>query len=238
MITQNQIKLIKSLTLKKNRDKHQLFIVEGRKNVAELIDSDYEIDSLFATKNWINEYSNICAIKVTRSELERISNQKNPDSVLALAKIKYSPIFSESGVILVLDNVSDPGNMGTIIRMCDWFGVSSIVCSNNTVDSYNPKVVQSAMGSIFRVSIFYTDLLEYLKDVKFPVYGAFMNGENIQNVKFPQDFYLVMGNEANGIREDVAKLINRSVKIKKLGEKTESLNVAIATSIFLYEISN
>ena len=238
MITQNQIKLIKSLTFKKNRDKHQLFIVEGRKNVAELIDSDYEIHSLFATKNWINDHSNICAIKVTRSELERISNQKNPDTVLALVKIKYSPIFSDSGVILVLDNVSDPGNMGTIIRMCDWFGVSSIICSSNTVDSYNPKVVQSAMGSIFRVSIFYTDLLEYLKDVKFPVYGAFMNGENIQNVKFPKDFYLVMGNEANGIREDVAKLINRSVKIKKLGEKTESLNVAIATSILLYEISN
>ena len=238
MITHNQIKLIKSLALKKNRVKHQLFIVEGKKNVAELINSDYEIDSLFATNNWINKNSNISAIKVNRSDLERISSQKNPDSVLAIVKIKDSPISSDSGIILVLDNVNDPGNMGTIIRMCDWFGVSSIICSTNTVDRYNPKVVQSAMGSIFRVSIVYTDLLEYLQEVRFPIYGAFMNGENVQNVVFPKDFYLVMGNEANGIREDVAKLINRSVKIKNLGAKIESLNVAIATSILLYELSS
>ena len=132
MITQNQIKLINSLALKKNRSKHQLFVVEGKKNVAELINSDYEIDSLYATNNWINENPYENAVNVSHSQLERISSQKNPNSVLAIVKIKDDSIIADSGITLVLDDINDPGNMGTIIRMCDWFGVSSIVCSNNT----------------------------------------------------------------------------------------------------------
>ena len=236
MITQNQIKLIKSLTFKKNRSKHQLFVVEGKKNVKELINSDYEIDSLFATNNWINENLNMNAIKVSHSQLERISSQKNPNSVLATVKIKDDSVIADSGITLVLDDLNDPGNMGTIIRMCDWFGVSSIVCSNNTVDRYNPKVVQSAMGSIFRIAIVYTNLSEYLKGVSLPIYGAFKNGENVRDVSFPKDLYLVVGNEANGISENVANFINKSIKVKNSGGKAESLNVAVATSILLHEI--
>ena len=236
MITQNQIKLINSLALKKNRYKHQLFVVEGKKNVAELINSDYEIDSLYATNNWINENPNVNAVNVSHSQLERISSQKNPNSVLAIVKIKDDSIIADSGIILVLDGLNDPGNMGTIIRICDWFGVRSIICSNNTVDKYNPKVVQSAMGSIFRVAVVYANLLEYLKAARLPVYGAFMNGDNVRDVSFPKDLYLVVGNEANGISKDLANFINRSIKVKNSGNKAESLNVAVATSILLHEI--
>jgi len=236
MITQNQIKLINSLALKKNRYKNQLFVVEGKKNVAELINSDYEIDSLYATNNWINENPNVNAVNVSHSQLERISSQKNPNSVLAIVKIQDDSIIADSGIILVLDGLNDPGNLGTIIRICDWFGVRSIVCSNNTVDKYNPKVVQSAMGSIFRVAVVYANLLEYLKGVRLPVYGAFMNGDNVRDVSFPKDLYLVVGNEANGISKDLTNFINRNIKVKNSGNKAESLNVAVATSILLHEI--
>mgnify|MGYP001477814729 CR=1 FL=1 len=238
MITKNQIKLIKSLASKKNRSKHQLFVVEGKKNVAELLTSDYKIDSLFATNEWMCENSNIDAVRVSNAELERISNQKNPNEVLALVKINSCQIPSDVGLRLVLDDISDPGNMGTIIRMCDWFDVSTIICSTNTVDIYNPKVVQSTMGSIFRVTVFYTELSEYLKGVKSPIYGAYMDGMSVRDISFPKDLLLVMGNEANGIRKENSQLIEKKVKIEHVGNKIDSLNVAVATSILLHEICN
>ena len=236
MITKNQIKLIQSLAFKKNRFSHQLFVVEGKKNVAELLNSDYQVDSLFATNDWINENPTRNVVKVSNTELARMSNQKNPNEVLALVKIKTHSTPSETGITVVLDGINDPGNMGTIIRMCDWFGVSTIVCSTNTVDNYNPKVVQSAMGSIFRVAIIYTDLLKYLKAVKSPIYGAFLDGKNVKTSSFPKSFHLVMGNEANGITKEICPLITNKVKIENIGKNTESLNVAVATSILLHEI--
>ena len=236
MITKKQIKYIRGLSLKKNRVKHQLFVVEGKKNIAELLNSDYEVDSLFATNNWINKNLTRNAIKVSNAELERISNQKTPNEVLALVKIKNYPIPSDAGLILMLDDINDPGNMGTIIRMCDWFGVRSIVCSTNTVNSYNPKVVQSAMGSIFRVAITYTNLSDYIKGVKSPIYGAFMDGENVKNISIPKGLHLVMGNEANGITKETSQLTTNKVKIENAGKRTESLNIAVATSILLHEI--
>ena len=238
MITKHQIKFIRGLSLKKNRVKHQLFVVEGKKNITELLDSDYEVDSLFATNDWINEHPTINTIKLSNAELERISNHKSPNEVLAIVKIKNYSIPSDAGLTLVLDGINDPGNMGTIIRMCDWFGVKAIVCSISTVDSHNPKVVQSAMGSIFRVAIIYTDLLEYLKGVESSIYAAFMDGENVKNISFPKNLHLVMGNEANGITKEISQLISKKVKIKNVGEKIESLNVAVATSILLHEISS
>ena len=238
MFTKNQIKLIKSLSSKKYRVKHQLFVVEGEKNIAELFSSDFEVCSLYATSDWIDMNPDKVAIKVTNTELERISNHNNPNKVLALVRIKNKIDFSAVGPTLVLDNINDPGNLGTIIRICDWFGIEKIVCSNNTVDCYNPKVVQSAMGSIFRVNIIYTNLYEYLKDAKSPVFGSFIHGENVKEISFPKDMHLVMGNEANGISNDLSELITNRVKIKNIGNKTESLNVAMATSILLYEICN
>ena len=238
MITNKQIKFIKSLAFKKNRIKNQLFVVEGEKQIAELLSSDYYIDSLYATNDWICKNSDVEAIQISNSELARISNQKNPNHVLALVEFKKYSIPSNKGLVLVLDGINDPGNMGTIIRTCDWFGIQAIVCSINSVDVYNPKVVQSSMGSVFRVPVIYTDLFDYLQGVKSPIYGAFIDGQNINDISFPRDLNLVIGNEANGITKEISQLISKKVKIENVGKKyADSLNVAVATSILLYKIN-
>ena len=236
MITKNQIRLIKSLNLKKNRIKHQLFVVEGKKNIEELLVSDYKVYNLFATNDWIYKNPHRGAVKISNSELERISTQNNPDEVLALVSIKSYSLPVDNGMILVLDNINNPGNLGTIIRICDWFGVKHIICSINTVDYYNPKVVQSAMGSIFRVPVVYTNLYKYLQNVKSPIYGSFTDGKNVKNFSFPDNFHLIMGNESNGITKEVSTLIKEKIKIESIGKYTDSLNVAVATSILLHEI--
>ena len=238
MITKNQIQFIKSLKFKKNRIKHQLFIVEGQKNIKELLDSNYEYISIYATNSWMKLNKGINATCISDNELKSISNQKTPNEVLAIVKIKNYKTILNSGIVLVLDNINDPGNMGTILRICDWFGISQIVCSNNTVDIYNSKVVQSSMGSIFRVNVLYTNLSDYLLKIKTPIYGSFLDGKSIRDVSFPKNFHLVMGNEANGISEKINRLITKKVSIHNVSKKTDSLNVAVATSIFLYEIFN
>ena len=238
MITKNQIKFIKSLSLKKNRQKEQLFIAEGEKIVAELLNSNFEFHEIFATNEWILKNTDVRAIKVPASELDRISNLKSANNVLAIVKIKQENLSVTDGLTLVLDDINDPGNLGTIIRMCDWFGVKQLVCSKSTVDCFNPKVVQSAMGSLFRVPIIYTDLEEYVTKVDTPIYGAFMDGENVRNVKVPESVHLIMGNEANGISEEINNLITDKVAIKNIGNSAESLNVAVATSILLHEFCN
>ena len=236
MVTKNQIKLIKSLALKKNRIKHQLFVAEGVKIAEELLNSDYEIVSLFATRDWIARNTFDTVIQVSNAELSRISNQKSPDEVLMLVKIKKHQIIDDNGITLVLDDINNPGNLGTIIRMCDWFGVKQIICSKNTVDNYNPKVVQSAMGSVFRINVIYTDLTEYLSNVEKPIYGAYMDGNNVRDINFSKDLHLVIGNEANGISKEIDQYISGNVAIKNIGNSAESLNVAVATSILLHEI--
>jgi len=232
VITKNQIKFIKSLSLKKKRIKEQLFIAEGEKVVSELLRSDFEIKNIYATKEW--EVSNDNITQISNTELQKISNLKSPNKVLAVVQFKNHKIIKHDGITLVLDDINDPGNLGTIIRMCDWFGVKQIICSKNTVDIFNPKVVQSAMGSAFRVQVNYTDLENYLSDIKTPIYGAFMDGKNLKEVKLPKSAHLVMGNEANGISAEINKLITDKVAIKNIGKSAESLNVAVATSILLH----
>jgi len=232
VITKNQIKFIKSLSLKKNRIKEQLFIAEGEKVVSELLRSDFEIKNIYATKEW--KVSNDNITQISNAELQRISNLKSPNKVLAVVQFKNHKIIKHDGITLVLDDINDPGNLGTIIRICDWFGVNQIICSKNTVDIFNPKVVQSAMGSAFRVQVNYTDLENYLSDIKTPIYGAFMDGKNLKEVKLPKSAHLVMGNEANGISAEINKLITDKVAIKNIGNSAESLNVAVATSILLH----
>jgi len=241
MITKNQIKYIRGLSLKKNRMKEQCFIVEGEKSLSELLDSSFETVELFALKDWINEHKEVSkkAQEVNSKELERISNLTSPNRVLAVVKMKKQEVIRHKlGVILVLDDINDPGNLGTIIRMCDWFGVKQIVCSENTVDIYNPKVVQATMGSLFRVNVLYVNLVKYLSKVNAPIYGSYMKGENIKNTNSERNSHLVMGNEANGISQEVSKFITDRVAIKNIGGTTESLNVAVATSILLHEFCN
>ena len=238
MITKNQIKYIRGLVQKKNRIKEECFVVEGEKSVAELLKSSFQIIDLFATKQWIVKNNYAKANEVSVAELARISNLKSANNVLAVVNIPAEKKERSEGVILVLDDVNDPGNLGTIIRMCDWFGVQQIICSKNTVDIYNPKVVQSTMGSLFRVGVRYTDLSTYLAKVSTPVYGAFMRGENIKGIRGKKNAHVVMGNEANGISVEVEEYISKKVSIKNIGNNAESLNVAVATSILLYEFCN
>ena len=237
MISKNQIKFIKSLSLKKNRVKAQLFVAEGEKIVNELLNSEFEIENIYTTKQFsgINSSPKSAITVVSNEELSRISNLTSPNNVLAIVKISQIESEKNHGVTLVLDDVNDPGNLGTIIRMCDWFGVTQLICSKNTVDCYNPKVVQSAMGSLFRLDIKYLELTTYLADIDTPIYGAYMNGVDVKRLEIPKKVHLIMGNEANGISESISKYITNKVSVKNIGQKAESLNVAIATSILLHE---
>ena len=241
MISKNQIKHIRGLSLKKNRIKEQCFVVEGEKCLSELVNSSFEIVELFVLKDWLDDNKGVFdkVQVVSLKELERISNLKSPNKVLAVVKMKkQATIYQKSSVVLVLDDISDPGNLGTLIRVCDWFGVNQIICSENTVDIYNPKVVQSTMGSLFRIDIIYDDLIKYLDKVTTPIYGAYVDGENIKDIKINQQVHLVMGNESDGISKKIEKYISKRLAIKNIGGNTESLNVAVAASILLHEFCN
>ena len=237
MLSKSQIKLITSLQQKKYRIKLGLFVVEGVKGVNEFLNSDYECEFLFCTDEYDIQFSKKKALLISDNELKKISLLKSPNKVFGVFKIPKGKKFREEGLILTLDGINDPGNLGTIIRLCDWFGVEQLICSNNTVDCYNTKVVQSTMGSLTRLSIIYTDLVDFLSETELPIYGAVMNGMNIYKEKLLKKGIIVMGNEANGISIEVEKLLQNRITIPKYGrvQKTESLNVATATGILLSE---
>jgi len=237
VISKNKIKFIKSLSLKKNRVKAQLFIAEGEKIVNELLNSNFETEHIYATKQFsgINSCHKSPITLVSNEEMSRLSNLTSQNNVLAVVRICQKKIENSAGITLALDDVNDPGNLGTIIRICDWFGIGQVICSNNTVDCYNPKVVQSAMGSLFRVNIQYLDLATYLVNIDTPIYGAYMNGADVKGRELPKQAHLIMGNEAHGISESISKYITNKVSIKNTGKNAESLNVAVATSILLHE---
>ena len=245
MLTKNQIKHIKSLQIKKNRYHLSQFIIEGEKMVEELLSSKMSINRIFGTKKWIDKNSSKLSLTefnvVTESELAMISNLTNPNNVLALVninpqKFNYNDLNS---ITLILDEINDPGNLGTIIRLCDWFNVSNIICSKNSVDVFNSKVVQSSMGSLFRVNIFYKDLISFFNDCPYdrPIYGTFLSGVNIKDVVIEKDSFIIMGNEANGISRPIELLVDERLTINNIGGKAESLNIASATSILLYQFS-
>jgi TrmH family RNA methyltransferase len=237
VISKNQIKFIKGLSLKKNRLKSQLFVAEGEKIVNELLNSKFEIEYIYATKQFsgINSNQRSAITLVSNDELSRISNLTSPNNVLAIVNVSQKKLENNTGITLVLDDVNDPGNLGTIIRMCDWFGVTQLICSTNTVDCFNPKVVQSAMGSIFRVNITYLELSNYLANIDSPIYGAYMNSIDVKGQEFPKQAHLIMGNEANGISRPISEYITNKVSIRNIGGNAQSLNVAVATSILLHE---
>lgn len=235
-LSKNQLKLITSLSQKKYRTKHQLFIAESIKVVEELINSSLTLHHLFYTDDY-NAPNIKNKTEISKQELKKISNLKSPNKVLALFEIPLEKATKNNGLIVALDDINDPGNLGTIIRLCDWFGVKQIVCSKNTVDVYNQKVVQSTMGSLTRVQLNYTDLISFLSSSKLPIYIADMDGENIYKTKLPKSGILVMGNEANGISKLIKSLNNIKITIPRFGtiQQTESLNVATATAILLNE---
>ena len=236
MLTKNQIKLIKSLSQKKFRNQHQMFVVEGIKGVQELIDSKFELLNLYTTSNDFDIDEKKLNI-ISDSDLKKISNLTTPNTALALFKIPSTEAIDHSKLIVALDDVRDPGNLGTIIRLCDWFGIEHLVCSESTVDCYNPKVVQATMGSLTRVSIHYLTLEKFLETSSVPKFGAFMDGASVYNHILPTNGILILGNEANGISGSIEVLIDKKISIPKFGEiqKTESLNVATATAILLSE---
>nr|WP_298989394.1 RNA methyltransferase [uncultured Polaribacter sp.] len=234
-ISKNQLKLITSLSQKKYRQKHKLFVAEGVKVVNELLNSSFELDQLFATEDFDTQNKN-CQI-ISNEELRKISSLKTPNKVLGIFKIPAEKEISNKGLILVLDDINDPGNLGTIIRLCDWFGVTTLVCSNETVDCYNQKVVQSSMGSLTRLAIKYLNLKEYLSNTELPTFIADMDGENVYKKELPKEAVLIMGNEANGVSDEIKSLIKHKISIPRFGnlQETESLNVATATAILLSE---
>ena len=235
-LSKNQIKTITSLNQKKYRNAHHLFVAEGTKIVAEFLNSTFELEQLFCVDN--AGYKNLEKVtEISETELKKISTLVTPNNVLALFKIPLTTLDKKSGLIVALDDINDPGNLGTIIRLCDWFGVDQLICSNSTVDCYNQKVVQSSMGSLARVSIIYTDLTTYLQNSNLPKYAADMDGENVYKCNLPKNAILVMGNEANGISDSILKLVTNTISIPRFGElkQTESLNVATATAILLSE---
>jgi len=236
-ISKNQFKLITSLSQKKYRQKHQLFIAEGIKVVQELLNSVFELEALFCTEDFDSAVSEEKIIRVTEPDLRKISNLKAPNKVLGIFKIPETKRVVDSGLVVALDAVNDPGNLGTIIRLCDWYGVDELVCSKDTVDCYNQKVVQASMGSLTRVAIRYVDLTKYLHETKKQTFIADMDGDNVYKTVLPKHGVLIMGNEANGVSETIKKLITHKISIPRFGEtqETESLNVATATAILLSE---
>lgn len=241
MLSKSNIKRITGLYQKKYRKQEGVFVAEGIKVIQELLDSSFELEMIYGVEHTpldIPSKNNNAFQQVTAAELKKISFLKTPQTALALFKIP-SNIEGEqhTGITVLLDDVRDPGNLGTIIRLCDWFGVTSLVCSTQTVDCYNPKVVQATMGSLSRIHISYVDITTYLEEEQRPVYGTFMEGDTIYTATLPEEAVIVMGNEANGISTIVEQFITQKIAIPRFGslQKIESLNVATATAICLSE---
>ncbi len=250
MLSKNRKKLIDSLRLQKYRQREGLFVAEGVKLVDELLASLLKTVSVFATMEWIagNKHSaklhNLEVVEIDQHELAKISTLATPNQVLAVARI---PDLSLPGSlkgkwVLALDQIRDPGNLGTIIRTADWFGIDCIVAANGSVDIWNPKVVQASMGSVFRMPVYYVDMPQFLEEhsKEMPVYGTLLEGQDVTKLKFAHDGIVVVGNESHGISESVMPFISEKITIPSAAGAgrggAESLNASIATAVICYEI--
>ena len=231
MINNREIKLINSLKRKKNRIEEGLFVVEGEKNVEELLQSNFQIQDIYATEDWTNEVE---YTKVSPKELDRITSLSTPNKVLAVVKIPVTGAIDTSITSIVIDGVNDPGNLGTIIRTANWFGINQVICSSNSDDKFNSKVIMASMGSLFKTRVIYTDLQTFLKETKHPIYGALLEGESIFETKLDNPCILLLGSESHGISEDLTPLITNKTTIPGSGN-TESLNLGISTAIYCSE---
>jgi RNA methyltransferase, TrmH family len=239
MLSKNTLKFIKSLQQKKFRKQEQLFFVEGSKNVTELLQSDYEVSHVLFTQQFFDENSSLLksikadTFEVTQKTLESIGSFQSNDAALAVAKMKPNKAFdlSSDEWVIALDDVKDPGNLGTIIRIADWYGIQKLLLSEESAEVYNPKVLHASMGSFTRIQFFYTDLKNELIKKNLPVYGALLEGKSIYETDFGKGGIILMGNESKGISHELEKLVDHKITIPRFG-KAESLNVAVATAIF------
>ncbi len=231
------LRLVKSLHQKKYRNEHRLFFMEGAKAVSTLVAAGFVPERIFVTPDLESLFPSPQTSVINEQELKKISALQHPSGVLGVFPIPRPEEINRDDWVVALDDVRDPGNLGTIIRLCDWFGVKNIVCSRTTVDCFNPKVLQATMGSIARVNIVYADLEPYLEQLGLPIYGATMEGVTVYQTTLPSSGILLLGNEANGISPSLMRKLDAKIAIPQFGSETaESLNVAMATGILLSEI--
>lgn len=235
MVTKSRLKLIKSLSRKKNRDDHQLFLVEGYKSIQELSQTDIKCQQILVTEGH-HALDSFSPDMISKKEMALISTLKTPPGYLAVFEMPIKNKISTDGLIIALDDVKDPGNLGTIIRLCDWFNIKQIVCSPETVDVFNPKCVQASMASLGRVQVDYVELSDYLNDTSLAIFPTAMDGNSIYEMTLPEKGIIVMGNESAGISQEIMEL-GTKISIPQYGvqQSTESLNVAMATAVILGE---
>lgn len=246
MITKNELKFIQSLKQTKCRKENNMFTVEGNKLVRELLSSDFRTEHILATDLWLEKYpSEAEELKhyeiISTKQMEQLSNMVSPPGIIAVAHTPSYTIKAEdclNDYIIALDGINDPGNLGTIIRTADWFGIDKIICSQDCADAWQAKTIQSTMGSIFRIKIVETELKDFLSKVKTPIYGALMEGENIFTKKINEKKgVIIIGSESHGIRKDILPFVSSPIHIPRAkGSKTESLNAAVAASIIMAQL--
>ena len=248
MLSTNELKQLRSLQQKKFRKEYRRFLVEGTKSVLEVLRSDYVVEEVYATQQWLDKHSDFSmeVRLVSPKECERISSFTTSPEVFALVKMKEEEVFAADKYkkLLLLDGIKDAGNFGTIIRTLDWFGIDGVVCSEDTVELYNPKTIQATMGSFTRVNVFYYDLKSFILENKdnYTFFGTFMDGKAIRNMPFPEYSAVILGNESTGISDEITSLINEKLSIPRgkcqnEENKAESLNVSLATAILCYELA-
>ncbi|MGL6261891.1 RNA methyltransferase [Vibrio sp. WXL210] len=236
MISKNQLKLLRALGQKKQRKAHGLFLVEGEKNVLELLDSSLVVKQIFATGEFLDQYraelSGYECIESSLDDLTKASSLVSNNAAVAIAEIPANTAPQAQGLMIALDGVSDPGNLGTIIRVADWYGIKHIVASRDCADPYNPKTIRATMGSFGRVQVTQLDLPEYLAQANLPIYGAFLEGNSVHSTEFAVEGILLMGSESHGVRPQAEQFVTDKITIPAFGG-AESLNVAMATGIIL-----
>lgn len=236
MVSKNQIKYIRSLHQKKYRNSSGRFLVEGEKVIGEFLHSDYDLEALYVSSEYLFEDFSIDKVIVKQADLQRMSTLNTANNCLAIFRMREPLPIDADQLVVALDGVRDPGNLGTIIRLCDWFGVRHLLCSPDTVDVYNPKVVQATMGSLTRVDVSYADLGSTLKSLGLPIYMAVMDGNTVYEASLPAAGVLVMGSESHGVSDAIMEMAHLGLTIPKFGlQQTESLNVATAAAILLSE---
>ncbi|SDR12789.1 RNA methyltransferase, TrmH family [Chryseobacterium soldanellicola] len=238
MLTAHTIKVLQSLDKKKFRQKYDLFLVEGNKIICELFNSKFKIKEILSTDPQKLDRTDTPVTHISENELKKISFLQHPKDSVAICYLKSEEKLEDQKIQLVLDGIQDPGNLGTIIRLADWFGIEQIICSEDTVDFYNPKVIMASMGSFTRVNMVYTNLVEYLSNTENVNIGTDMEGENIYTFEKPQKLNLILGNEGNGMRPETEKLLQKNISIPRFGksQSTESLNVSMAAGIILGQL--